>query len=136
MIEETKAANSGADQPGCGESSVWTKSSPWKACLGFSTGPYMCTPQPVQAWRRMVAVLSTMESFWPFLVTVSLSWGTTATTEKSAPSGFQHLVQPQAWLWAVCARIVTSTGSLVHLQTRVPPWKSFVPGRIPPSTDG
>ena len=26
---------------------------------------------------------------------------TTATIEKFAPSGFQHLVQPQAWLWAI-----------------------------------
>ena len=27
---------------------------------------------------------------------LSLSRGTTATTEKVAPAGFQHLVQPQA----------------------------------------
>jgi hypothetical protein len=37
-----------------------------------------------------------------FFVTSTLSRGTTATTENSAPSGFQHLVQPQAWLCAVC----------------------------------
>jgi len=35
MIDETNAANPGADQPFCGESSVWTKSRPWKACFGF-----------------------------------------------------------------------------------------------------
>ena len=33
-----------------------------------------------------------------------------------APSGFQHLVQPQAWLWALCEEISTVTGSVAQLQ--------------------
>ena len=39
---------------------------------------------------------SIMFSLSPFSRTVTLSRGTTATTEKVAPAGFQHLVQPQA----------------------------------------
>ena len=35
-------------------------------------------------------------AFRYYLGTVTFSRGTTATTEKVAPSGFQHLVQPQA----------------------------------------
>jgi hypothetical protein len=31
-------------------------------------------------------------------VTLTLSRDTTATIEKSAPFGFQHLLQPQTWL--------------------------------------
>jgi hypothetical protein len=44
----------------------------------------------------MVADVSTICSLSPFSSTVTFSRGTTATTEKVAPSGFQHLVQPQA----------------------------------------
>jgi hypothetical protein len=40
---------------------------------------------------------------------------------KVAPLGFQHLVQPQRWLWALSPLISTTTGSLVHLQTSLPP---------------
>jgi hypothetical protein len=32
----------------------------------------------------------------PFFVTLTLSRDTTATTEKLAPFGFQHFVQPHA----------------------------------------
>ena len=71
----------------------------------------------------MTALGSTTFSLWPFLSTLTLSLGATATMEKMAPSGFQHLVQPQAWLCAVCDLISTTTGSLAQLHTRRPPAK-------------
>src|SRR5579862_1382382 len=98
--------------------------------------PYMCTPQALQAWRRIVALLSTTASLSAFFVTLTLSFDTTATTANSAPLGFQHLVQPQAWLCAVCALTETSTGFCVHLHTSVPPAKSLPVGLIPLSSDG
>src|SRR5688572_32793774 len=103
MIDETNAANSGADHPLCFDSSVCTKSSPKNACLSFSMRPYIWTPQPVQACRRISAFPSTTLSFCSFLVTLSAVFGTTATCENNAPAGFQHLVQPHTWLCAVCA---------------------------------
>src|SRR5579875_3616846 len=54
-------------------------------------------------------------------MTRRFSRGTTATMEKIAPSGFQHFVQPQAWLCATCPLIATLTGSFAHLHTKVPP---------------
>ncbi len=69
-------------------------------------------------------------------MTLSLSRGTTATTENIAPSGFQHLLQPQAWLNAMFAPSVTLTGALVHLRVSVPPLKSLEPAFTPLSTDG
>src|SRR5262245_53632612 len=93
MIDDTKAAKPGGDQPVCGDSSVWMKSSPWKGCLVFSMRPYMCTPHCRHAWRWIVALGSTTASLSAFFVTPTLSLGTTATTENSAPWGFQHLVQ-------------------------------------------
>ena len=45
----------------------------------------------------------------------TLSRGTTATTENTAPSGFQHLVQPQAWLWATSPLMPTLTGLVLAL---------------------
>jgi hypothetical protein len=50
----------------------------------------------LHAWRWIVADGSTMCSFSSCAVTLRLSLGTTATTENSAPDGFQHLEQPQA----------------------------------------
>ena len=61
----------------------------------------------------------------------TLSRETTAMTANIAPAGFQHLVQPQAWLKAVCAPMETVTGSRAHLQTSVPPAKPFAAGAIP-----
>jgi hypothetical protein len=84
----------------------------------------------------MVALASTTLSFWPFLVTETESFGTTATIENSAPDGFQHLVQPHIWLCALWDFTVTSTGSLEHLQVSVPPLKLDEPFLMPPSTDG
>ena len=84
----------------------------------------------------MVADGSTTASLSPFCVTLTLSFDTTATTENIAPFGFQHLVQPQAWLCATCAPIDTLTGLSVHLQVSVPPAKSFDPCLTPLSTDG
>src|SRR5262245_9572031 len=84
----------------------------------------------------MVALESTTFSLSAFLVTLTLSRGTTATTENSAPLGFQHLVQPQTWLCAVCPLMLTSTGLVAHLQVRVPPVKLCEPGFTPLSTDG
>src|SRR5689334_24676216 len=60
----------------------------------------------------------------------------TATTENAAPFGFQHLVQPQAWLNATLPLRATVTGWEVHLQVSVPPAKSLLPALIPLSIDG
>src|SRR5262249_1945433 len=98
--------------------------------------PYMCTPQALQAWRWMVALPSTTASLSAFFVTLTLSLPTTATTENTAPLGFQYLVQPQGWLCAVCDLMDTSTGSFAHLQVSVPPAKSLAVGLMPLSTEG
>ena len=55
---------------------------------------------------------------------------------KVAPSGFQHLVQPQTWLCAVFEPGPTSTLSVAQWQCSVPPAKSGLPGFTPPSTAG
>jgi hypothetical protein len=83
-----------------------------------------------------VAFASTIASLSACRVTESLSRGKTATTENNAPLGFQHLVQPQAWLYAVWALSVTSTVSLVQWHTRVPPSNPLAAGLMPLSTDG
>src|ERR1700760_3157828 len=98
--------------------------------------PYMCTPQSLHAWRWIAAFSSTTFNLSAFLVTLILSFDTTATTENVAPSGFQHLVQPQAWLCATSPLMPTLTGFSLHLQTRVPPAKLPVPFFTPLSTDG
>src|SRR5271165_5089480 len=99
-------------------------------------GPYRCTPQPVQAWRWMGAAASTTFSLLPFAVTSSLSRGTTATSEKAAPAGFQHLVQPQTWLKATLLDILTVTGAWLHLHLSVPPEYFASPALTPLSTAG
>jgi hypothetical protein len=53
-----------------------------------------------------------------------------------APSGFQHLVQPQAWLCATSPLMPTLTGLSLHLQTSVPPAKLPEPFFTPLSIDG
>ena len=68
--------------------------------------------------------------------TLSLSDGTTPTTLKSALSGFQHLEQPQAWLWATFESRVTSTLLLEHLHWSCPPALSWWPFEMPLSTKG
>src|SRR5436189_6333970 len=98
--------------------------------------PYMCVPQALQAYRWIAADASTICSLSPFSSTATFSRGTTATTEKVAPAGFQHLVQPQAWLWATSPLMPTLTGLSLHLQTRVPPAKLPEPFLTPLSTDG
>ena len=50
----------------------------------------------------MAAEESTISSLSAFAVTLTVSRGATAICENVAPAGFQHLVQPQTWLWAVC----------------------------------
>src|SRR6266436_6179211 len=102
----------------------------------FSMRPYICVPQALDAWRWIVAEASTTLSLSPFSSTVTVSRGTTAITAKVAPSGFQHLVQPQAWLWATSPLTPTLTGLSLHLQTRVPPAKLPEPFFTPLSTDG
>src|SRR5438128_473086 len=84
----------------------------------------------------MAALGSTIFSLSPFSATLRLSRPTTATIENLAPAGFQHLVQPQAWLWAIAAPIFTFTGLDEHLQTSVPPAKLSEPLTIPLSIDG
>src|SRR6185369_705412 len=82
----------------------------------------------------MTADGSTIFSLLPLPVTLRLFFEITATTENIAPAGFQHLVQPQAWLKSTLPLRATVTGCEVHLQTRVPPAKSFAPR--PLSIDG
>jgi hypothetical protein len=101
-----------------------------------STGPYMCTPQSLQAWRWISADGSTTTSLSPFSSTVTFSCAVTATTENLAPSGFQHLVQPQMWLWATCPLIATLTGGSAQAQTSVPPVKLALPGLQDRRTNG
>src|SRR6516165_6417512 len=84
----------------------------------------------------MGAFSSTTFSLWPFAVTPSLSRPITAIIEKSAPSGFQHFVQPHTWLKAVLPFNVTVTGEELHLQVSVPPAKSVLPDFTPLSTAG
>jgi hypothetical protein len=76
----------------------------------------------VQAMERVTGVLDTTEKmrtavfasvtldggacinngqFSALAVTLTLSRGTTAITANLAPAGFQHLLQPQAWLCRV-----------------------------------
>src|SRR5690349_13714964 len=84
----------------------------------------------------MVAAVSTMLSLAALLVTLRLSFGTTATTENTAPAGFQHLVQPQAWLWATLPLMETVTGSVAQRQVSVPPLNFLLPALTPLSIDG
>src|SRR5262245_60223221 len=82
----------------------------------------------------MTAAGSTIFSLLPLAVTLRLFFEMTATTENTAPAGFQHLVQPQAWLNATLPLSATVTCCEAHLQTSVPPAKSFAPR--PLSIDG
>src|SRR4051812_3652937 len=84
----------------------------------------------------MAALASTIFSLSPFSATETWSLPTTATTENLAPAGFQHLVQPQAWLCATWAPIFTFTGLEAHLHTSVPPANEAEPFFRPPSTRG
>src|SRR6185312_5538248 len=84
----------------------------------------------------MGALVSTIFSFCALAVTESFSRGTTATSEKSAPSGFQHFVQPQTWSYATLPPRLTVTGELAHLQVSVPPANPELPGLTPRSTAG
>src|SRR5262247_2032238 len=136
IIEETKAANSGGAQPSFDDSSVWMKSKPKNGCFSFSMRPYMCTPQLLQACRLITAFESTTANLSSLAVTRTLSRGTTATWENSAPAGFQHLVQPHTWLCADCVLMLTSTGLLAQRHASVPPEKPAAPGLTPLSTAG
>src|SRR4051812_1558299 len=89
ITDDTNAANSGGGAPGSLNSSGWMNDSPLNAWT-FSTGPYMCAPHAVQAWRWISAALSTTASRSPPDSTSTFSLGTTATIEKIAPDGFQH----------------------------------------------
>src|SRR2546423_1184273 len=84
----------------------------------------------------MVALGSTTFSLPSFAVTRRLSRETTATMEKRAPFGFQHLVQPHTWLWALWPLIATVTASLLHRHASVPPEKPALAGLMPLSTAG
>src|SRR5688572_810160 len=85
----------------------------------------------------MTALGSTILSLSSFAVTLTLSRDTAATTENSAPAGFQHLVQPQAWLKLDCPLIETTTLRSAHLHCSVPPAKlGAAAGPTPLSTDG
>src|SRR6185503_20592346 len=84
----------------------------------------------------MTAFGSTAFSLSSLAMTASLSRGTTETCEKSAPSGFQHLVQPHAWLCALWVRTCTATFLSGHLQYNVPPENPAAAGRMPRSICG
>src|SRR5204862_512362 len=75
-------------------------------------------------------------SLFAFAVTLSLSRGTTATCENSAPLGFQHLVHPHTWLCAYCVVTETVTASLPHWHVSVPPLNDDEPALTPLSTAG
>jgi hypothetical protein len=60
-----------------------------------------------------------------------LSLGTTATIEKLAPAGFQHFVQPQAWLCAIAEWIATFTACVGQRHDSVPPANLLSPGTSP-----
>src|SRR3979411_1230763 len=99
--------------------------------------PNMWVPQARQGSRAGVGEAELTTRLSPFSRTVTFSRGTTATTEKIAPSGFQHLVQPQAWLWATSPLMPTLTGlPSLHLQNRVAPAKLPEPCLTPLSIDG
>src|SRR4029077_17363306 len=136
IIEETNAANPGGAQPSSDDSSVWMKSNPKNGCFSLSTRPYICTPHSLQAYRLIPALGSTTLNLSSFAVTRSLPCGTTATCENSAPAGFQHLVQPQTWLWAHWPSIATATFLSVQWQTSLPPAKFAAAGFVPWSTAG
>src|SRR6476659_10267480 len=78
----------------------------------------------------MIASLS------PFALTLRLSRGTTATCEKSAPLGFQHLVHPQTWLCAHWPFIDIATCLSLKWQVSVPPATFADAGCNPLSTLG
>src|SRR5690606_36804341 len=101
IMDETKAAKPGGAQPLSRKRSGWMNERPWNGC-SRSTGPYMWTPQARQAWRWINAFLSTTRSLDLPAVTLTFSVGTTATIENRDSCGFQHLVQPQAWLCRIC----------------------------------
>ena len=69
-------------------------------------------------------------------VTSTASREITATWLKTAPAGFQHLVQPQTWLCAVCPFSATRTWLLPHRQCSVPPAKPGWLAAMPLSTAG
>src|SRR6185503_5896113 len=69
-------------------------------------------------------------------VTESLSRGTTATCENSAPAGFQHFVQPHTWLCALWLFTDTATFLSEHFQFSVPPLKLAAAPLMPLSTAG
>src|SRR4030095_784638 len=131
MIEETNAANSGGAQPCSEDNSVWMKSNPKNGCFSFSMRLYMCTPQFLQACRLITAFESTTANLSSLAVTRTLSRGTTATWENSAPVGFQHLVQPHTWLWAHWLSIATATFLSEQWQSSVPPAKFAAAGFMP-----
>jgi hypothetical protein len=50
---------------------------------------------------------------------------------KIAEEGFQHLEQPQAWLWEMFEVRETVTGEVLQWQWRVPPENEEEPGVMP-----
>src|SRR5438552_1697908 len=84
----------------------------------------------------MAAEGSTIFNFCAFAVTDTLSLLMTAICANTAPSGFQHFVQPHTWLCAVLPLRLTVTGDEAHLQVSVPPAKLAEPGLTPLSTAG
>src|SRR5271157_1964608 len=135
IADETKAAKPGSVQPCSLNRSGWMNESPLNG-WSLSTGPRIWTPHAVQACLWITALESTTLSLSPFLTTVTLSVGATATIEKAAPAGFQHFVQPQAWLCAIPPSILTSTGRSVQAQTRTPPANEDEPFFTPLSRSG
>jgi hypothetical protein len=62
--------------------------------------------------------------------------GTTPTILKIAEEGFQHLEQPQAWLWEMFEVRETVTGEVLQWQWRLPPEKEEEPGVMPALMEG
>jgi len=84
----------------------------------------------------MGAEASTMWSLEALAVMERLEVGITPTMEKIAEEGFQHLEQPQAWLWRTFEESETATFSEGQWQERVPPEKDSEPFFNPLSMRG
>jgi len=79
----------------------------------------MCTPHRAGVALNGPRVASTIFSLLSFAGDLDLVTADDRHHENTAPLGFQHLVQPQAWLWATFASSFTVTGWEEHRQVRV-----------------
>ena len=140
IIDDTKAANPGGAHPLSFERLRVDEHQPLKACFARSTGPCMCTPHPVQAWRRISAFwgLTTLQLVG-VLGHLNVRLGARRRPSRTRPPlGFQHCVQTADVVvgapWVV---IRTSTGlSAGRDSAGASRPRSPCPAFKPPSTAG